>query len=87
MNKCYPNYLAMSYVRLGNPAEAFRWFNRDLDNQCGRTVFDLSADPRLDTFAETNVFAICCGAYIFRIDPESSSGHDWHCQTILDGEK
>jgi TolB-like protein/DNA-binding winged helix-turn-helix (wHTH) protein len=48
VNKCYPNYLAMSYVRLGNLAEAFRWFNRDLDNQCGRTVFDLSADPRLD---------------------------------------
>jgi hypothetical protein len=48
VNRCYPNYLAMSYVRLGNLAEAFRWFNRDLDNQCGRTVFDLSADPRLD---------------------------------------
>ena len=48
VNQCYPNYLAMSYVRLGNPAEAFRWYNRDLDNQCGRTVFDLSSDPRLD---------------------------------------
>jgi TolB-like protein/DNA-binding winged helix-turn-helix (wHTH) protein/Tfp pilus assembly protein PilF len=48
VNKCYANYLAMSYVRLGNPAEAFRWFNRDLDNDCGRTVFDLSSDPRLD---------------------------------------
>ncbi len=52
MNKCYPDYLAMSYVRLGNPAEAFRWFNRDLDNNCGRTVFDLSSDPRLDKIRE-----------------------------------
>ena len=37
----------MSYVRLGNLTEAFRWFNRDLDNHCD-IVFDLSADPRLD---------------------------------------
>jgi TolB-like protein/DNA-binding winged helix-turn-helix (wHTH) protein/tetratricopeptide (TPR) repeat protein len=51
-NRCYPNYLAMSYVRLGNLAEAFRWYNRDLDNQCGRTVFDLSSDPRLDTIRQ-----------------------------------
>jgi TolB-like protein/cytochrome c-type biogenesis protein CcmH/NrfG len=52
LNRCYPNYLAMSYVRLGNPAEAFRWYNRDLDNHCGRTVFDLSSDPRLDKIRE-----------------------------------
>ena len=51
-NRCYPNYLAMSYVRLGNLAEASRWYNRDLDNQCGRTVFDLSSDPRLDKFRQ-----------------------------------
>ena len=38
----------MSYVRLGNLTEAFRWFNRDLNSHCGITVFDLSADPRLD---------------------------------------
>jgi TolB-like protein/DNA-binding winged helix-turn-helix (wHTH) protein/Tfp pilus assembly protein PilF len=48
MNHLYMNDLAMSYVRLGNITEAFRWFNKDLDNCCGRTVFDLSADPRLD---------------------------------------
>ncbi len=48
MNECDINPLAMSYVRLGNPTEAFRWFNRDLDNHCSFTVFDLSSDPRLD---------------------------------------
>jgi hypothetical protein len=48
MSECHMNPLAMSYVRLGNLTEAFRWFNRDLDNRCGRTVFDLSSDPRLD---------------------------------------
>lgn len=42
------HFLAMSYVRLGNLTEAFRWFNRDLNSHCGITVFDLSADPRLD---------------------------------------
>jgi TolB-like protein/DNA-binding winged helix-turn-helix (wHTH) protein/Tfp pilus assembly protein PilF len=41
------NILAMSYVRLGNLTEAFRWFNRDLDDH-NNIVFDLSADPRLD---------------------------------------
>jgi len=41
------NYLWMSYLRLGNPAEAFRWLNRDVDNHCD-IVFGLSADPRLD---------------------------------------
>jgi tetratricopeptide (TPR) repeat protein len=46
------NDLAMSYVRLGNITEAVRWFNRDLDNCCGRTVFDLSSDPRLDKIRE-----------------------------------
>jgi TolB-like protein/DNA-binding winged helix-turn-helix (wHTH) protein/tetratricopeptide (TPR) repeat protein len=48
INKCSAHFLAMSYVRLGNLTEAFRWFNRDLDDNCGMTVFDLSADPRLD---------------------------------------
>jgi hypothetical protein len=37
----------MGYLRLGNLTEAFRWFNRDLDNHCN-ILFDLSADPRLD---------------------------------------
>jgi TolB-like protein/DNA-binding winged helix-turn-helix (wHTH) protein/Tfp pilus assembly protein PilF len=46
-NGCRSNFLAMSYVRLGNLTEAFRWFNRDLDNHCN-ILFDLSADPRLD---------------------------------------
>ncbi len=45
--QCRSNFLAMGYLRLGNQAEAFRWFNRDLDNHCN-IVFDLSADPRLD---------------------------------------
>ncbi len=45
-------YIAMSYLRLGNINEAFRWLNRDLDNRCGTTVFDLSADPRLDKIRE-----------------------------------
>ncbi len=48
VNQCDINYLAMSYVRLGNPKEAFRWFDRDLDKRCSITVFDLSSDPRLD---------------------------------------
>jgi TolB-like protein/DNA-binding winged helix-turn-helix (wHTH) protein/Tfp pilus assembly protein PilF len=48
MSECHMNPLAMSYVRFGNLTEAFRWFNRELDNRCGRTVFDLSSDPRLD---------------------------------------
>jgi TolB-like protein/DNA-binding winged helix-turn-helix (wHTH) protein/tetratricopeptide (TPR) repeat protein len=56
VNKCYPNYLAMSYVRLGNQAEAFRWFSGDLDKNCGRTVFDLSADPRLDKIRDDERF-------------------------------
>jgi tetratricopeptide (TPR) repeat protein len=45
-------YVGMSYLRLGNINEAFRWLNRDLDNRCGTTVFDLSADPRLDKIRE-----------------------------------
>ena len=45
-------YIAMSYLRLGNLTEAFRWLNRELDNRCGTTVFDLSADPRLDKIRE-----------------------------------
>jgi hypothetical protein len=52
LNQCYVNPLAMSYLRLGNINEAFRWLNRDLDNRCGTTVFDLSADPRLDKIRE-----------------------------------
>ena len=48
MNECDMNPLAISYVRLGNLTEAFRWLNRDLDNHCTMTVFELSADPRLD---------------------------------------
>jgi TolB-like protein/DNA-binding winged helix-turn-helix (wHTH) protein/Tfp pilus assembly protein PilF len=52
MNECHMNSLAISYVRLGNLTEAFRWFNHDLDNRCGRTVFDLSADPRLDAIRQ-----------------------------------
>jgi TolB-like protein/DNA-binding winged helix-turn-helix (wHTH) protein/cytochrome c-type biogenesis protein CcmH/NrfG len=54
--RCYMNPLAMSYLRLGNLAEAFRWFNRDMDNHCGRTVFDLVADPRLDKIREDDRF-------------------------------
>jgi TolB-like protein/cytochrome c-type biogenesis protein CcmH/NrfG len=54
--QCYMNPLAMSYVRLGNLTEAFRWFNHDIDNHCGRTVFDLSADPRLDALREDDRF-------------------------------
>ena len=49
MDSCHMNPVAMSYVRLGDLPEALRWFNRDLDNYCGRTVFDLAADPRLDS--------------------------------------
>jgi TolB-like protein/DNA-binding winged helix-turn-helix (wHTH) protein/cytochrome c-type biogenesis protein CcmH/NrfG len=49
------NILAMSYVRLGNPTEAFRWFNRDLDDHYN-IVFDLSADPRLDTIRSDERF-------------------------------
>jgi len=45
--QCRSNFLAMGYLRLGNLTEAFRWFNRDLDNHCN-ILFDLSADPRLD---------------------------------------
>lgn len=47
IQECHSNLLAMSYVRLGDLTEAFRWFNRDLDHHCN-IVFDLSADPRLD---------------------------------------
>ena len=47
-NECDLNPVALSYVRLGNLTEAFRRFNRDLDSRCTMTVFELSADPRLD---------------------------------------
>jgi hypothetical protein len=40
--------IAMSYLRLTNVTETFRWLSRNLDDRCGTTVFDLSADPRLD---------------------------------------
>jgi tetratricopeptide (TPR) repeat protein len=56
--QCYINPVAMSYVRLGNFTEAFRWLNRDLDNRCGITVFELSADPRLDQIREDARFAV-----------------------------
>jgi TolB-like protein/DNA-binding winged helix-turn-helix (wHTH) protein len=56
INECRPHFLAMSYVRLGNLTEAFRWFNRDLDSHCGITVFDLSADPRLDKIRDNERF-------------------------------
>ncbi len=56
VGQCYMNPLAMSYLRLGNLTEAFRWFNRDMDNHCGRTVFDLVADPRLDKIREDDRF-------------------------------
>ena len=48
MSECEMNPLAMSYVSLGNTSEAIRWFGHDLSNRCGRTVFDLASDPRLD---------------------------------------
>ena len=50
MSECHMNPIAMSYFRLGNPTEAFRWFNHDEDNRCGRTAFDVASDPRLDPF-------------------------------------
>jgi TolB-like protein/DNA-binding winged helix-turn-helix (wHTH) protein/cytochrome c-type biogenesis protein CcmH/NrfG len=52
MNECQMNPIAMSYLRLGNLDETFRWFNRDMDNRCGKTIFDLSADPRLDAIRQ-----------------------------------
>lgn len=58
VGQCYMNPIAMSYVRLGNLGEAFRWFNRDVDSHCGRTVFDLAADPRLDGMREDPRFAV-----------------------------
>jgi TolB-like protein/DNA-binding winged helix-turn-helix (wHTH) protein/Tfp pilus assembly protein PilF len=48
LGQCYMNPLALSYIRLGNMDEAFRWLKRDLDNRCGTAVFDLASDPRLD---------------------------------------
>jgi TolB-like protein/DNA-binding winged helix-turn-helix (wHTH) protein/Tfp pilus assembly protein PilF len=57
MSECHMNPIAMSYLRLGNVDEAFRWLNRDLDNRCGRTIFDLSADPRLDKIRQDPRFA------------------------------
>jgi tetratricopeptide (TPR) repeat protein len=55
MNECRMNFLAMSYVRLGNLTQAFRWLNHDLDNHCD-IVFDLSADPRLDKIRQNPRF-------------------------------
>ena len=57
MSECHMNPLAMSYLRLGKVDETFRWLNRDMDNRCGRTVFDLSADPRLDKIRQDPRFA------------------------------
>ena len=62
--ECHMNPLAMSYVRLGRMDEAFRWLNRDLDNRCGRTVFDLSSDPRLDSIRSDPRF----GALLRRVN-------------------
>jgi tetratricopeptide (TPR) repeat protein len=47
--RCYMNPISMSYLRLGKLDEAFRWLDHDLEEHCGRVVFDLSADPRLDS--------------------------------------
>jgi TolB-like protein/DNA-binding winged helix-turn-helix (wHTH) protein len=58
MSECHMNPVAMSYVRLGNLDETFHWLNRDMDNHCGRTIFDLSADPRLDTIRHDPRFAV-----------------------------
>ncbi|HEY1498914.1 MAG TPA: protein kinase [Acidobacteriaceae bacterium] len=46
---CISGELAMSYLRLGQVPEAFRWFEREVDEHC---VFEtsLAADPRLDPF-------------------------------------
>jgi TolB-like protein/DNA-binding winged helix-turn-helix (wHTH) protein len=57
MTECHMNPLAMSYFRLGNLPETFRWLNRDLDNRCGRAVFDMSSDPRLDSLRTDPRFA------------------------------
>lgn len=56
--ECQMNPIALSYVRLGNLTEAFRWFNRDLDHLCGKTVFDLASDPRLDAMRADARFAV-----------------------------
>ena len=56
MSECQMNPLAMSYLRLGNVDETLRWLSRDLDNHCGKTVFDLSSDPRLDKIREDRRF-------------------------------
>ncbi len=57
MNECLMNPIATSYARLGNFDEAFRWLNHDLDNRCGKTIFDISADPRLDKLRQDPRFA------------------------------
>lgn len=57
INQNYMNDLAMSYVRIGNITEALHWFSRDLDYCCGKTVFDLSSDPRLDKIREDPRFS------------------------------
>ena len=54
--KCEMNPVAMSYVHLGKPSEAIRWFDRDVTNRCGRTVFDLASDPRLDSIRDDQRF-------------------------------
>jgi TolB-like protein/DNA-binding winged helix-turn-helix (wHTH) protein/tetratricopeptide (TPR) repeat protein len=40
--------LSMTYLRLGDSTEAFRWFNRQVDEHCP-SVLTLSIDPRFDT--------------------------------------
>ena len=57
IDQCQKGSLAVSYLELGNVAEAFRWLNRNLDNHCGSTVFELSSDPRLDKIRDDPRFA------------------------------
>jgi TolB-like protein/DNA-binding winged helix-turn-helix (wHTH) protein len=49
MGQCQMNSVATSYLQFGDVTEAFRWLSSDLESRCGRTVFDLSSDPRLDS--------------------------------------
>ena len=54
MSDCHMNPISMSYLRLGQVDETFRWLNRDLDNRCG--TFDIASDPRLDTIRNDRRF-------------------------------
>ena len=46
---CNSDDLAMSYLRLGQVPEAFRWFQREADEHCVFAMH-LAVDPRLDPF-------------------------------------